>query len=416
MLLRLQNYDVTIKYHPGKEMLIADALSRYSPLIGPEVALDIVIHHVHITPEKKLEFQKTIQDDPLLCTLADTIVAGWPEDIKITSKALWPYHNHHDIMTVDGLILKGEALIILPLEREKILQAIHKGHMGITKCQHWARQCVYWLGINEDIRKMVEACPTYQCHQPKEPRQLLQPTPAPECPWQHLDADFFTIDGFEYLVIINYNTKMPFIRKIPPSQCDAAKTIGIPETIRSDNGPQFASHQFAEFTKEWNFDHTTSSPRNPRSNGHAEAAVKVVKGLLTCAKYSGQDPYLALLAYRSTPISAHLHSPAEILYQRAIHTTVPWRIRHKDPQAAADQDHINDHATQGATYHDHHCKQKHPLIYRANCLHTQWCQDPLASSHNHSSSQAWLIFGLSHWRRRVQTCMWSHPWMSSRCC
>ena len=59
MLLRLQNYDVTIKYHPGKEMLVADALSRYSPLVGPEVALDIAIHHVHITPEKKLEFQRT---------------------------------------------------------------------------------------------------------------------------------------------------------------------------------------------------------------------------------------------------------------------------------------------------------------------------------------------------------------------
>ena len=69
MLLRLQNYDVTIKYCPGKEMLVADALSRYSPLVGPEVALDIAIHHVHITPEKKLEFQRTIQDDPPLCTL-----------------------------------------------------------------------------------------------------------------------------------------------------------------------------------------------------------------------------------------------------------------------------------------------------------------------------------------------------------
>ena len=148
---------------------------------------------------------------------------------------------------------------------------------------------------------------------------------------------------------------MPFIRKILPSQCNAAKTIAllkemfseheIPETVRSDNGPQFASHQFDKFTKEWNFDHTTSSPRNPRSNGQAEAAVKVVKGLLTHAKYSGQDPYLALLAYRSTPINAYLCSPAEILYQRVIRTTVPQRIRHKDPQAAADRDHLNDCAT-----------------------------------------------------------------------
>ena len=118
-------------------MLIANALSRYSPLIGPEVALHIAIHHVHITPEKKLELQRTIQDDPLLHTLDDTIVAGWPKHIKDVPKALCPYHNQHDIMTVeDALILKGEALIIPPLEREKILQAIHEGHMGITKCQY----------------------------------------------------------------------------------------------------------------------------------------------------------------------------------------------------------------------------------------------------------------------------------------
>ena len=45
--------------------------------------------------------------------------------------------------------------------------------------------------------KMVEACLTCQCHHPQEPRQPLHPTPAPECPWQHLGADFFTFDGFE---------------------------------------------------------------------------------------------------------------------------------------------------------------------------------------------------------------------------
>ena len=119
-------------------------------------------------------------------------------------------------------------------------------------------------------------------------------------------------DGSEYLVIVDYYSKMPIVRKMPTSQCNSAKTIsvlkelfaehGIPEEIRSDNGPQFASHPFAEFTKDWNIKHSTSSPRNPRSNGQAESAVKIVKGLLTHAKCSGQDPYLALLAYRSIPV------------------------------------------------------------------------------------------------------------------
>ena len=162
MLLRLQNYDVTIKYHPGKEMLIADALSRYSPLIGPEVALDIAIHHVHITPEKKLEFQRTIQDDSLLHTLADTIVAGWPEDIKDVPKALCPYHNHwwhHDSRR--WTYPKGRSSHHPSIRKgEDITSYTLKDTMVITKCPYQVRQCIYWPGINEDIRKMVEACPT----------------------------------------------------------------------------------------------------------------------------------------------------------------------------------------------------------------------------------------------------------------
>ena len=299
-------------------------------------------------------------------------MAGWPENASDVPNALRPYHNHRDELTVeDGLILKGEALVIPPVEREKILHKIHEGHQGITKCQYRARHCVYWPGINQDIKRMVESCATCQRHRPQEPRQPLKPTPAPERPWQHISADFFSFDGFEYLVIIDYYSKIPFIRRMPPSQCNAAKTIsvlkelfsehGIPETLRSDNGPQFASHLFAEFAKEWNFDHNTSSPRNPRSNGQAEAAVNIVKGLLNHAKYSGEDPYLALLAYRSTPIDAHLRSPADMLYQRTIHITLPQRICHKDPHAADDRDRLNQRATQSAEYHDRRCRPKSPL-------------------------------------------------------
>ena len=54
-------------------MIFAGSLSRYAPQVGPEVPLDTGIHHVHITPEEKLEFKQTIQDDPLLKSLAETI-------------------------------------------------------------------------------------------------------------------------------------------------------------------------------------------------------------------------------------------------------------------------------------------------------------------------------------------------------
>ena len=118
---------------------------------------------------------------------------------------------------------------------------------------------------------------------------------------------------------------MPIVRRIPASQCNASKTIsalkelfeehGIPEVLYTDHGPQFTNAFFTKFATDWKFDHNTSLPRNPRSKGQAEAVVKTIKVLLTHAKYSGKDPYLALLAYHSTPTDAHLHAPAEMLYQ-----------------------------------------------------------------------------------------------------
>ena len=84
---------------------------------------------------------------------------------------------------------------------------------------------------------------------------------------------------------------------------------GIPETLRTDNGPQFSSQEFVEFAKQYDFTHTTSSPHFPASNGQAERAVQIVKHLLKNA----DDPSLALLSHRATLFPWCERSPAKLL-------------------------------------------------------------------------------------------------------
>ena len=76
---------------------------------------------------------------------------------------------------------------------------------------------------------------------------------------------------------------------------------GIPGTCVSDNGSQFISDEFKEFSRHWSFAHVTSSPTYPQSNGKVEAAVKSAKSVMKKSRKAKTDPSLALLEHRNTP-------------------------------------------------------------------------------------------------------------------
>ena len=96
----------------------------------------------------------------------------------------------------------------------------------------------------------------------------------------------------------------------------------IPKTVISDNGPQFISDEHDKFVKSWGFDHNFSSPEYPQSNGIVEWIIQTVKKTLRKAKLSNNDPYLAILALRTTPQQKH-SSPAQLLMNRNLQTTLP---------------------------------------------------------------------------------------------
>ncbi len=113
---------------------------------------------------------------------------------------------------------------------------------------------------------------------------------------------------------------------------------GVPCEVFSDNGPQFCSREFDAFAKEWGFQHTTSSPNYPRSNGLAESSVKIVKALMKKSHDGKTDFQKSLMIYRSAPLQNGL-SPAQMLMGRRIRTNLPI---HQDLLTPAGANRINE--------------------------------------------------------------------------
>uniref|UniRef100_A0A8C6SPN1 Gypsy retrotransposon integrase-like protein 1 n=1 Tax=Neogobius melanostomus TaxID=47308 RepID=A0A8C6SPN1_9GOBI len=342
--LRLLRFSFKIVHVPGKTLVTADTLSR-APVEGPpsaadlqlekevEVFVDTVVSCLPAT-DKRLEEIKSTQEKDKLCTkVKDYCLIGWPEKCNIDPDVKIYWQHRMDLNVGHGLLMKGERLVIPPPLRADILQRLHEGHQGISKCRARAKEAVWWPGISAQIGRMVGNCETCQKYRLQNREPLLS-TPLPDRPWQKVGMDLFEWLKKQYVLIIDFFSR--YIEVAQLKQASAEGTIkavkeafarhGTPETVVSDNGPQFSSEQFRQFAKEYQFTHVTSSPRYPQANGEAERAVRTIKDLWK----KDNDFNRALLAYRATPLE-HGFSPAQLLMGRNLRTALPQLTTKLEP-------------------------------------------------------------------------------------
>jgi hypothetical protein len=72
---------------------------------------------------------------------------------------LKPYWNYREeLYTLDGIVFKGDWIIIPAEMRKYIINLLHESHMGIDKTRSRARRVVFWPNINADLEEMIKKC------------------------------------------------------------------------------------------------------------------------------------------------------------------------------------------------------------------------------------------------------------------
>lgn len=212
-----------------------------------------------------------------------------------------------------------------------MLVMIHSGHPGVQSGIRRAKQVLFWVNMGKDIQDMVECCSVCQQHQRCNQKSTIVMKEVPELPFERVASDLFHFRGEEYVLIVDSWSNFFDFKKLSQSTSEEVidimknwfATHGVPRVLESDNGPQYNSLKFRNFSEDWGFEHRTSSPHFPRSNGLAERFVQVAKNLLKKCHQDGSDLHLALLLARNTPRSDTIPSPNERLMSRLTRSTLP---------------------------------------------------------------------------------------------
>ena len=279
MLLKLQKFSLKVTYKNGKSMYLADTLSRaYLPEVHTCAFTEELKEIDHtltlaITDDRLQQIKHVSSDDPVMQALRETILRGWPECKSEVPECVLPYFDFRDELTVqDQLVFKGAQLVVPAAMRKDMMAVAHVSHIGNEGCIRRARETMFWPRMSAELKEYIAKCDVCMAHRTTQGKEPIVQHEFAARPWSKVGADLCELPGRTLLVVCDYCSNFIEVENINKANatgiCKALKAMfaryGVPDVLMSDNGPQFASAEFASFAKKWGFEHVTSSPRYPQ--------------------------------------------------------------------------------------------------------------------------------------------------------
>jgi len=246
------------------------------------------------------------------------------------SPQLKPFGNIKDELTTkSGLVLRGSQLVMPQSLRKRSIELAHSSHLGLSKTKQYIRSKVWWPGIDSSITQLIRNCGICQSVNPdgKERLEPLRIKAAPTKPFSTVHIDLFgpLRNGTTILGIIDEFSRWPECYILTSTQTKYVinaldKTFarfGTPDTIVSDNGPQFISWEFKNFMAANGIKGHLVTPYYPQANSSIERFFRTLKKFTKVCNISrtnlADQLHDFLSMYRNTPVRATGHTPAEMI-------------------------------------------------------------------------------------------------------
>lgn len=310
-----QTFDMDVKHIPGKQNVVADALSR----INLATAL-------------------VAKADP---ALRQKIIAAYTEDsVAATALQLIQQKKSCQFVLVGDLLyftggkkkLRGAIRLYIPQAdnlRQTVIAECHDtlycGHLGRDATLARVQRLFYWEGVSKDVRDYVSTCPTCLADKPRTGKVLglLQPFPVPNRPWEYMGADLITklpktARGHDsVLTCVDPLTKMTVLAATDESVTSqgiaelmrdgACRRFGPPKVLITDRDPRFTASFWQTYTRLMGSTLNMSTSFHAQTDGQTERVNRVVEEILRHYVSENQDDWDTMLPVVEYAINTAQH-------------------------------------------------------------------------------------------------------------
>ena len=208
MLLHLQQYNLTVRYKKGKDLHLADILSR--AYLQEVNASDLTREledmdqrrGLPVCKETWLKLTNAAADGPVQQVLRPVILRGWPGSKGNAPESVRPYLDMRDELTVrDELVFKGQQLIVPRALWKEFMEKTHSSHIGIEGCVRRAWETFFWPHMTTELKEYIYTCEVCLTHRNGQGQEPIREREFTARPWAKVSADLCECDNRTLLVV-----------------------------------------------------------------------------------------------------------------------------------------------------------------------------------------------------------------------
>ena len=109
-----------------------------------------------------------------------------------------------ELAVQDGIIFRGQRIVIPTKLRQNIKARLHWSHLGAESCLRRARETIFWPGIAAEVKEMIAVCETCRTCERDQQKETLMSHPIPSRPWELVSVDLFELDKRHYLITVDF--------------------------------------------------------------------------------------------------------------------------------------------------------------------------------------------------------------------